>query len=68
MESANLFEMKERYTISSVKVIMWSVVVNKVTNTLIFYIFEHGAEYGANQYFIFVKRMLRNNSKYFKNS
>ena len=47
MKSANLFEMKERYAVSSVKVIMWSVVVNKVTNTLIFYIFEHGAEYGA---------------------
>ena len=47
MESANLFEMKQGCTVSSVKVITWSVVVNKGTNTLIFSIFEHGAEYCA---------------------
>ena len=33
--------------ISSVKIIEWSIVVNKCTTTLRFYIFEYGAEYGA---------------------
>ena len=32
---------------SCVKIILWSIVVQKGTNTVIFYIFEYGAEYGA---------------------
>ena len=32
---------------SSVKIIVWSIVFQEGTNILIFYIFEYGAEYGA---------------------
>ena len=30
-----------------VKLVLWSIVAQKGTNILIFYIFEYGAEYGA---------------------
>ena len=32
---------------SCVKIVSWSIVAKDGTNTLIFYIFEYGAEYGA---------------------
>ena len=41
------FEIKEECKISSVKIIVWSIVFQEGTNILIFYIFEYGAEYGA---------------------
>ena len=41
------FFLNEVCMISSVKIIEWSIVVNKCTTTLSFYIFEYGAEYGA---------------------
>ena len=41
------FEMKEEWKVSCVKLVAWSIAAQKVTNILIFYIFEHGAEYGA---------------------
>ena len=39
--------MKKRCKVSAVKMIAWSVVVQKGTNTVIFYIFEYGAECSA---------------------
>ena len=42
-----LFEMKEECEVFCVKLILWSIVAQKSTNILIFYIFESGAEYGA---------------------
>ena len=41
------FEMKEDCELFCVKLILCSIVAQKGTNILIFYIFEHGAEYGA---------------------
>ena len=41
------FEMKEECEVFCVKLILCSIVAQKGTNILIFYIFEHGAEYGA---------------------
>ena len=41
------FEMKEECNGSCLKIILWSVVVQEVTNILIFYIFEYDAEYRA---------------------
>ena len=41
------FEMKEECKVCCVKIFAWSIVVKEGTNTIIFYIFEHGAEYGA---------------------
>ena len=49
-----------------VKLILWSIVSQKGTNILIFHIFEYGAEYGAEYYFInfidllFIKFLLVN--------
>ena len=40
-------EMKKECKVSCVKLVLWSVVAQKGTNILIFYIFESGAEYGA---------------------
>ena len=40
-------EMKEECEVFCVKLILWSIVVQKGTNILIFYIFEYGAEYGG---------------------
>ena len=42
-----LFEMKEVCKVSCVKLILWSIVAQKGTNILIFYIFESGAESGT---------------------
>ena len=41
------FQMKEASRLSCVKIIVWSVVVQEGTNTAVSYIFEYGAEYGA---------------------
>ena len=56
MKSANaFFEMKEECKVSCVKLVVWSIVAQKGTNILIFYIFEYGtecsAESGAKYYF-----------------
>ena len=48
MEDANSFyEMKEECRMSCVKLFVWSIVAQKNTKILIFYIFEYGAESGA---------------------
>ena len=48
MEGANhFFKMKKKYKVFCVKLVLWSIVAQKGTNILIFYIFEYGAEYGA---------------------
>ena len=61
MESTHSFlEMKKECEVFCVKMILWSIVAQKDTNILIFYIFEYGAESGAEcsaesgakQYFI----------------
>ena len=41
------FEMKEECKVSCVKIVVWSIVAQKGTNILAFYIFEYGAECGA---------------------
>ena len=41
------FEIKEGCKVSCGKIFLWSIVAQKGTNILIFYIFEYGAEYGA---------------------
>ena len=41
------FEMKEVCKVSCVKLILWSIVAQKGTNILTFYIFESVAESGA---------------------
>ena len=33
--------------VSCIKIFLWSIVAQKCTNILIFYIFEYGAEYGG---------------------
>ena len=40
-------EMKKECKVSCVILVLWSIVAQKGTNILIFYIFESGAEYGA---------------------
>ena len=48
MESTIFFlEMKEECEVFCLKLILWSTVAQKSTDILIFYIFEYGAEYGA---------------------
>ena len=48
IESTILFlEMKKECEMFCVKLILWWIVAQKVTNLLIFDIFEYGAEYGA---------------------
>ena len=57
--------MKEECNVSCVKIIVWSIVVQECTNILIFYIFEYGAEYGAEcssvsggkKYFMLIKKL-----------
>ena len=39
--------MKEECEVFCVKLILWSIVAQKGTDILIFYIFEYGAESGA---------------------
>ena len=65
------FEMKEKCKVSCVKLVVWSIVAQKGTNILIFYIFEYDAEYGAECsaesvakqviYFIRIRSNLRRN-------
>ena len=48
MESTKIFlEMKEECKAFCVKLFLWSIVAQKGTNILTFYIFESGAEYRA---------------------
>ena len=60
-------EMKEECDVFCVKSILWSIVAQKGTNILIFYIFECGAEYGAEcsaesgaKYYFIKKAALKN--------
>ena len=39
--------MKEECKVSCVKIVVWSIVAQKGTNILVFYIFEYGAECSA---------------------
>ena len=39
--------MKKGCKVSCVKIIAWSVVVKEGTNTVLFYVFEYGAEFSA---------------------
>ena len=60
VESAKKSEKEEECQLTSVKMIVWSAVVEEGINTLIFYIFEYNAEYcaecstesGATQHFL----------------
>ena len=48
MEGANrFFKMKKECKVFCVKLVLWSIVAQKCTNILIFYIFEYGAECSA---------------------
>ena len=47
MEGAIFFEMMEECKVSCLKLVVQSVAAQKGTNILIFYIFENGAESGA---------------------
>ena len=48
MESTKIFlELKEECKAFCVKLFLWSIVAQKGTNILTFYIFESGAEYRA---------------------
>ena len=40
-------EMKEECKVFCVKLVLWSIVAQKCTNILIFYIFKYGAECSA---------------------
>ena len=40
-------EMRERCEVFCVKLFLWSIIAQKGTNILTFYIFESGAEYGG---------------------
>ena len=46
-EHNNFLEMKEECKAFCVKLFLWSIVAQKGTNILTFYIFESGAEYRA---------------------
>ena len=46
-ESILFFEMKEGYKVSHVKIIALLIAAKEGSNTLIFYIFEYGAEHAA---------------------
>ena len=47
MESAFCLEVKEVCKLSCVKILLWSIVAQKGTNILTFYLLEYGAESGA---------------------
>ena len=48
MESTFFFsEIKEECEVFCVKLIVWSIAAQKGTNILFFYIFEYGADHGA---------------------
>ena len=42
-----MFEMKEECKVSCVQLVASSIVAQKGSNMLFFYIFEYGSEYGA---------------------
>ena len=46
-ERKHFFELKEECEVSCVKIIARSIVAQEGTNTLVFYIFEYVAKYGA---------------------
>ena len=46
-ERKHFFELKEECEVSYVKIIARSIVAQEGTNTLVFYIFEYVAKYGA---------------------
>ena len=46
-ERTFFLEIKEECEMFCLKLILWSIVAQKGTNILIFYIFEYGAKYGA---------------------
>ena len=41
------FEIKKECKVSCVKLVGWSMVAQKGTNIVAFYLFEYGVEYGA---------------------
>ena len=47
MESVIFFLNKGGDKLSCIKIFLWSIVAQKGTNILTFYIFEYDAEYGA---------------------
>ena len=47
VESKFFWEMKEECKVFFVRLVLWSIVTQKGTNILIFYIFVYGAEYGV---------------------
>ena len=47
VEQQFFLEIKEECKVFCVKLVLWSIVAQIGTNTLIFNIFESGAEYGA---------------------
>ena len=47
-------EMKGECKVSCLKLVAWSIVAQKGTNILSFYIFEYGAEYGAEYYILVI--------------
>ena len=42
-----IFEMKEEREMSCVKLVVWSIIAQKIINKLVFYIFKYGAECSA---------------------
>ena len=46
-ERKHFFDLKEECEVSCVKIIARSIVAQEGTNTLVFYIFEYVAKYGA---------------------
>ena len=47
MESTFFFEMKEGCKVSCLTIIAWLIIFKEVTDTLIFYISDYSAKYGA---------------------
>ena len=47
VEPKLFLEMKEECKVFFVRLVLWSIVTQKGTNILIFYIFVYGTEYGA---------------------
>ena len=39
--------MKRESKVSCVKLVVWSIVAQKGTNIVVFYLFEYGVEYGG---------------------
>ena len=53
IDSATFFEVKVECRVSCVKLVVWSIVAQKGTDILIFYIFQYDAEYGSECYWKF---------------